>query len=137
MMVRVELLAVTPLVIATAVIDFASASGAAWTEWAESVPAMMSVVEFTPHLEKKRRSFSKAWLTRLLAAFSLTPNVAPTCFRFLMSHCKFLCAGRLDWIGLGPVGWQTNETGAVSTNAVNKSAAFFENGLAHIHGDLS
>lgn len=51
MMIKVEPLAVTPFVIATAVIDFANASGAAFTEWPEIVSAMLAVVEITPRLE--------------------------------------------------------------------------------------
>ena len=41
MRVKVEPLAATPLVIATAVIDFASAAGAAWTEFVEIAAVMI------------------------------------------------------------------------------------------------
>ena len=52
MRVKVEVEAAAPFATATAVTDFASATGAACTEFAEIAPAMMAVVELTPRRAK-------------------------------------------------------------------------------------
>ena len=70
----------------TAVMEIvvAKPTGAAWTELAETAPAM-AVVELTPRLVKNFRSFSSARFTRILAASSLAPSAAPTSAKFLFS----------------------------------------------------
>ena len=78
MRVKVEVEAAAPLVSATAVTDFASVTGAAWTEWVEIAPARMVVVELTPRFTKNARNFSKARLTRFCAVFSSSPRNFPT-----------------------------------------------------------
>src|SRR5208283_5272979 len=78
MRVRVEPLAAAPLATAIAEIVFAKATGAAWTELAETAPAMMAVVVETPRLEKYLRIFSNARFTRIRAASSFAPSARPT-----------------------------------------------------------
>jgi len=62
---RLKPLAAAPLATATAEIVLASAAGAAWTEFAETAPAMIVPESATPRLVKNFRSFSSARFTRI------------------------------------------------------------------------
>ena len=75
---KAGILAAAPLAIMTAVAELASAAGAAWTEWPESVPAMFAALKTTPRFAKNVRSFSKARLTRFRAVTSFSFNAAAT-----------------------------------------------------------
>src|ERR1035438_7885098 len=82
--VKVELEAVAPLVITTAVIDFTNPSGAAWTALVEIAPAITDADKVTPRLTKNLRNFSTPRLTRVLAVSSPTPDRKST--RLNSSH---------------------------------------------------
>src|SRR5579863_2399579 len=56
--VKVEAEAAAPLASATAESVLANPAGAAWTELAETAPAMIAVVDTTPRFAKNVRSFS-------------------------------------------------------------------------------
>src|SRR5258707_11827931 len=68
--VEVEVVAAAPFTIATAATDFASATGAACTEFAEIALARVAVVEVTPRLAKNCCNLSIVRSTRFRAAHS-------------------------------------------------------------------
>src|SRR6185436_12444754 len=73
--VKVEMEAVAPSAIATAVAVFARTAGAAWTEFSEMASVRAAAGKAMPRRVKKIRSFSTARLTRILTASSLVPRV--------------------------------------------------------------
>ena len=85
MMVKVDPLAAAPFVIATAEIVLVSVTGAAWTELAETAPAIAAAVSATPRFAKNARSFSSARAIRFCAARSSKPKTLPTSVRLLFS----------------------------------------------------
>ena len=66
MRVKVEALTAAPF--AAAVTVAAKPIGAAWTELAETAPAIAAAVSVTPRFAKNARSFSTARVTRFCAA---------------------------------------------------------------------
>src|SRR5262249_21975504 len=76
--VKVEVDAAAPLFAEIAEMVLTKPAGAAWTELAETAPAMSVPVSVTPRLAKRTRNFSSARVTRFCAASSLTCISAAT-----------------------------------------------------------
>src|SRR4051812_6837760 len=79
--IEVEAAAAALWLVAEIVTEWAKATGAAWTEWAERAAARIVPVETTPRFLKNDRSFSNARLTRFCAALGFKPRSRPTSSR--------------------------------------------------------